>query len=470
MGEEARSSILIIDDNPINLEVVSGLLSESHYDIYIAKESERALERAKRIRPELILLDVKMPGMDGFEVCRLFQADPELCTIPIIFMTALDDDHHKERAFQVGAVDYITKPVRRGELLGRIATHLEISRYRLRLEEEVQRRSAEIYTLTQEQSLLLDNMESQVWYLSKPGRYGRINLAHAQFLGLPKTKIEGQLLGSFLPESVAENCLISNRQAFASKVTVYSEEWAVNADGKKRLLSITRTPKQGADGEVESVICVARDITDEWLLKQRLTDELKEKELLLQEVNHRVKNNLNVMMSLLNLQLEEVEAGGDAVQALRSSADRIYAMGQVHQQAYENGSMAAIDLHRYIRAIIERLKYRYDQHNKITIDLDICVGDIEVVAAIPIGMIVSEIVTSIMHRNSGGNDGHLSLLIDSSESVELMMELSCRGVDHGNEERGFSRDLINALCSQIDAEMVWGDSGPILLRVARLAR
>ena len=97
----------------------------------------RAWKLQKKVVPELILLDVMMPGMDGFEVCERLKADPCTAEIPIIFMTALEDTGSKVRAFGGGAVDYITKPVQRDETLSRIRVHLEIRRLQASLREEI---------------------------------------------------------------------------------------------------------------------------------------------------------------------------------------------------------------------------------------------------------------------------------------------------------------------------------------------
>jgi DNA-binding response OmpR family regulator len=128
-GPELRgATLLIVDDNPQNLRLVSDFLSEQGFDLMLARSGAQALNRVARATPELVLLDLRMPDMDGFEVCRRLKADPAAAGIPIIFMTAVDDTAHKVEGFALGAVDYITKPIQREELLARIRHHLQLHR------------------------------------------------------------------------------------------------------------------------------------------------------------------------------------------------------------------------------------------------------------------------------------------------------------------------------------------------------
>ncbi len=130
-------TILIVDDTPANLSVLAECLSTAGYSLMVAEDGEEALSQTQLSRPSLILLDVMMPGIDGFETCRRLKASEATCDIPIIFMTALADTAEKVRAFSAGAVDYITKPIQHAEALARINTHLTLCQLRRELEKEL---------------------------------------------------------------------------------------------------------------------------------------------------------------------------------------------------------------------------------------------------------------------------------------------------------------------------------------------
>jgi CheY-like chemotaxis protein/DNA-binding CsgD family transcriptional regulator len=120
--------VLIVDDVPDNLAVLHDALDESGYTVLVATNGETALQRALQARPDIVLLDAVMPGMDGFEVARRLKADPATAAIPIVFMTGLTDTEHVLAAFSAGGVDYVTKPIRPREVLARIAAHLNSAR------------------------------------------------------------------------------------------------------------------------------------------------------------------------------------------------------------------------------------------------------------------------------------------------------------------------------------------------------
>ncbi|MCS3467563.1 DNA-binding response OmpR family regulator [Pseudomonas sp. JUb42] len=120
--------ILIVDDTPDNLALLSDALDEAGYMVLVALDGNSALNRIQRRRPDLILLDALMPGLDGFETCRRIKAQPETANIPVLFMTALTDSEHVVKGFEAGAIDYVTKPIQCNEVLARVASHLRTAR------------------------------------------------------------------------------------------------------------------------------------------------------------------------------------------------------------------------------------------------------------------------------------------------------------------------------------------------------
>lgn len=133
--------VLVVDDTPANLSVLLDALAQSRYELLVAESGRSALDVIAQNPPDLVLLDVLMPGMDGYETCRQIKSLPVGQNLPIIFMTALADPDEKVRAFAAGAVDYITKPVYPPEVLARVAAHLEIRSLQQRLEEELTMRN-----------------------------------------------------------------------------------------------------------------------------------------------------------------------------------------------------------------------------------------------------------------------------------------------------------------------------------------
>ena len=129
-----KPNILIVDDTPDNLSVLGQMLSENGFAVRPATSGKQAIQAAQLLPPDLILLDILMPEMNGFEVCAQLKNDPNLRGIPIIFISALDEIEHKVTAFHVGGVDYVTKPFQAEEVLARVNTHLTISRQQAQIQ------------------------------------------------------------------------------------------------------------------------------------------------------------------------------------------------------------------------------------------------------------------------------------------------------------------------------------------------
>lgn len=129
-GQKEDAVILIVDDEMQNVQVVGSVLSSFGYDFMVARDGEEALERVRAKTPDLILLDIRMPKMDGFEACRRFREMEGMEEVPVIFLSANDDRNTIVRALEEGGVDYITKPFNKAELLARVRTHVELKTIR----------------------------------------------------------------------------------------------------------------------------------------------------------------------------------------------------------------------------------------------------------------------------------------------------------------------------------------------------
>src|SRR3984893_13988301 len=134
-GAGEPASILVVDDTPANLQVLAGMLKDRGYKVRPVPSGKLALLAAKAHPPDLILLDINMPEMNGYEVCECLKADDQLKGIPVIFISALTEQLDKVKAFAIGAVDYVTKPFQMEELHARVETHLKLRRLQIELEE-----------------------------------------------------------------------------------------------------------------------------------------------------------------------------------------------------------------------------------------------------------------------------------------------------------------------------------------------
>ena len=166
--------ILIVDDNPDDLNLLAMLLRRANYIVLEAETGENCLKLLSQITPDLIMLDVVMPGMDGFETCRQLKTIPQVAEVPVIFLTSLDQPEEKVRGFGVGGADFVVKPLERQELFARIENQLALQRSKAevvelntQLEELMQKRMAELHT----ESLWRRQYEEEVTKLLETVRY-----------------------------------------------------------------------------------------------------------------------------------------------------------------------------------------------------------------------------------------------------------------------------------------------------------
>jgi signal transduction histidine kinase len=221
MHSDSPLRILLVDDTPTNLKVLAEALHGQGWKTLMAADGESAIEQVEYLRPDLILLDVMMPGIDGFETCRRLKANPATQDIPIIFMTALSDTVDKVRGLDLGAVDYVTKPFQHEEVIARTKLHLRLSQLTHRLEQEVQWR-------TQDLSQSLNQLQQ----------------AQLQLIQSEKMSTLGQLVAGIGHE-------INNPIGFINGNLKYVQEYA---NDLFRLLELYQTKLPSPDAELEDLI------------------------------------------------------------------------------------------------------------------------------------------------------------------------------------------------------------------------
>jgi len=194
-----RGNLLIVEDNATNLSFLFNYLTKSGFKVLVATDGETAIQRVKAAQPDLILLDVMMPGIDGFEVCKRLKQNPSMRDIPVIFMTALSDTLNKVHGFEIGAVDYITKPIQPEEVVSRIQTHLTLRNLQKELQAKNEhllksQRQEKQRTLELEEALhKLQQTEVQLIQAEKMSSFGKIAAGIAHEINNPVNFIYGNL-------------------------------------------------------------------------------------------------------------------------------------------------------------------------------------------------------------------------------------------------------------------------------------
>ncbi len=321
MKKNESPIVLIVDDIKQNLQILGDRLRQEGYRVAAASNGKDALEIVSKTTPDLILLDIMMPEMDGFEVCQRLKKNAYTKDIPVFFLTAKTDIESITRGFEVGAVDYLTKPFNKAELSMRLNTHLKLRSSYKRLEDLNEQLEKEISARTQ--------------------------------------------MATMLEES----------------------EKRLQAEYEKRKM------------------------------EARLKASLKEKEILLQEVHHRVKNNLQVISSLLGMQAKNI-SDPKLYSIFEESQNRVKSMAFIHERLYQSEGLDKVDFFSYAQQLANHLFHTYGANKEqIKLSIDIQNIHLDVDTAIPCGMIINEALSnSLKYAFPDQKSGEILVTLQSTDT------------------------------------------------------
>jgi len=229
------AAILIVDDAPDSLSVLRKMMVEQGYQTFVATSGERAVQLAKRVHPDLILLDIVMPGIDGLETCRQLKSNPLTARIPIIFMSAKTDTDDVVAGFDLGAVDYLPKPLRMAEVCARVRTQLQIRNNSENQQEQAERLRT-----------IVNNMAEGLMVIEADGSIQFTNPACDKYLGYHEGELAGQSIADLLNPLVAQEYLDYFVRYAANPATAHShgtrEVIIRHKLGKSVCMDLTLTP------------------------------------------------------------------------------------------------------------------------------------------------------------------------------------------------------------------------------------
>lgn len=396
-------NILIVDDNPTNLSVIVDYLEESGLNILVSQDGESSLKRAKYAKPGIILLDVLMPGIDGYETCRRLKSDPDTQDIPIIFMTALSSTEDKVKGFDAGAVDYVTKPIQPAEVLARIKLHLQ-----LRFMTQTLSRQNEVLTVEVEQRKAIQT------------RLRTIN-----------SKLEREAKERILAQTALKELNLELEARVAKRTNLL-------AQSNHKLQQEIQERKQA---------------------ETQLKNSLNEKEVLLKEIYHRVKNNLLVVSSLLEIQCSSIE-DPEMIRILQNSQERIYSMALVHEQLYRSDNLQKIDISLYIKALLDNISTSHiNSEEKINLIVDAQEINLNIETVNSCGLIINELITNALeHAFTEQEQGNiwLNLKYNAEGEIELIIKDDGRGMPSDfdfDDAESLGLRLVKILTRQLEGKL-----------------
>ncbi len=256
------STILIVDDNPDNLQILGTILWNNGYEVCVAANGPDALDIAQKTPPDLVVLDVRMPVMNGFETCRRLKASANLRNIPVLFLSGLTEPEDKVEGFRCGGIDYITKPFRTAEVLARIDTHLKLRRYEKRLEQAAE-------TSEEKYRKLLESTKDIVYSVDARGRLTYLGQQATRYGIDPQDAISRLLLEFVTPED-RERVEAEFDRTVATGGESHTEFRLVAGDGRLHWFEERGGVLRDETGGVTGISGVLRDIADRKRTEQEL--------------------------------------------------------------------------------------------------------------------------------------------------------------------------------------------------------
>ena len=260
--DKLTPSILIVDDDSISRDMLRRVLEPNGYRIEESVDATEGLAKYQEIHPTIVLLDAMMPGINGFEMCARLQSLSQSTPVPVIMITALNDDASVERAFKAGATDYITKPVHWPALLQRVQRLVQTSQA--------------VEALQAERTLLrtvIDNLPDYIIAEDLDGRFSLSNVAHTLAARVGKSEdMIGKTAFDFFPPNLAEQWASDDLKVLGSGEALLNlERTIIDAFGKSQPILTTKVPIRNVHGEIQGLVALSRDISDQ----KRMENELR---------------------------------------------------------------------------------------------------------------------------------------------------------------------------------------------------
>ena len=383
-----KVEILIVEDSLIQAEELRYMLETQGYDVSVAYNGVQALAAMKKRRPTLVISDIVMPVMDGYELCRQVREDEELVDIPIILLTFLSDPADVIRSLEYGAHIFVTKPYSEHSLLARIQDAIT--------DKELQRVNdtaggVEIFFGGQKHTVTSDRK---------------------QILAL--------LLATF------DNAVQKSRELDRANKELVKTQLKLQTFNEE----LERRVEERTIKLVESNTALRQEIDKRKQAEEQIKAALEEKGVLLREVQHRVRNNLQSLIYLIDMQVERVEAP----EALVALQGRIRTMALVHEKLLSEQDLARIDFGDYMEDLTLYLLQTWGEKRDIAMHVDAQELFIDVNIATPCGMIVNELVSNALQHAFpappvGGTEGMDEIRVAFGlQEGEYMLTVSDNGV------------------------------------------
>ncbi len=382
-------TILVIEDQIDVRSMIYDFLTRQNFEIIMAESGEEGIEKAGKYLPDLIISDIMMGGISGFEVLRNLQNDIKTSSIPFLFLTARAELKDFREGMNLGADDYLIKPFKLDELL--IAVNTRLAK-RQKIEDKFK--------------LVWEYARDGMCIIEENGKIITINNATEKLFNLKAIDI----IDSKYTELFKNDLCLFDQTNSLSSFTEKCVLWNNSVKWLKFSISIL---EENQNGKIFFVMI--QDVTDSKNSEMQIVKSLNEKEVLLKEIHHRVKNNLQIISSILSLQSDNFD-DPKYKKVFLESQNQIKSMALVHEKLYQSGELNSINFNGYTEDLINYLKIAFDIYDdRIKFKMDISNAKLQVNTAIPMGLIVNELITNSLKHAFDEKKGEINIIIKDRE-------------------------------------------------------
>ena len=441
------SSILVVDDEADSLSVLANILSAEGYQVRTADSGGLALKSVAAWLPELILLDVRMPGLDGFDVCQRLKTSDTSRGVPVIFITAAGEVDERVKGLAAGAVDYISKPFHREELLARVRTHLELARLRKDLEQQVSERTADLSNTVDrlresEQRFrhMADAAPMMIWVSGLDKLCTFVNKTWLSFTGRTMDEAQGNGWSKTIHPEDLERWFSVYTSAFDALQDFQMEYRLRRADGEFRWVLDTGSPLFAPSGALAGYIGSALDITE---MKRSQEDALSKQKLeSLTSLTRGISHDFNNMVSAILAQAERAQANlaerlPASEEVRRIKAVALHASEIVRQlmiySGQEEAELEPLDLSGLIEQISDLLKASVSKNCSLRFDLESGLPPVSGNAAQLTQLVMNLVINASQAIGEQGGRIHVRTSFNQQDCVRL--EVSDTGCGMTEQER-----------------------------------
>ena len=344
------AEIMVVDDNPSNLKLLMDILSYEGYKVRVVNGGDLALRSVAYKIPDLIILDIKMPDIDGYEVCRRLKKEEKSCEIPVIFISALNDIEDKVKGFDLGAVDYISKPFQPKEVLFRVKNHLQLRNLQMQLEitntmliaELAERKLMEDVLFKEKERLKITllSVGDGVISTNNSGKIEIVNEVAQELLGWSQEEARGQCFGEIfhiINVVTREKCENSVQKVIDTGriIGVATHSLLIAKNGTERHIADSAAPIKDENGNMTGVVLVFRDVTEEMKKQEEVIKSKEEaafanaansaKSQFLANMSHEIRTPMNGFLGMIQLMemTELTEEQKEYMTSVRISSDAL---------------------------------------------------------------------------------------------------------------------------------------------------